>query len=90
MKTFDFEQYSDEWYKIRLGVPTASGFDKVLTADAKPSKQAKKCLYQLAGEFVCGVAEASYQSQAMLRGKELEAEARQLYEIINERIVEIE
>lgn len=80
MKIHDFEQYSDEWYAIRLGKPTASAFDKIVTTKGEPSKSRQKYLYRLAGEFVAGKAEETYQNAAMARGLELEAEARKLYE----------
>lgn len=83
MKIFDFEQYSDEWWKIRLGVATASKFDKIVTTKGEPSKSKTKLVYQLAGEFVSGQAEETYQNAAMIRGLEMEAEAREFYELIN-------
>lgn len=82
MKIYDFEQRTPEWYAIRLGMPTASNFDKIVTIDGKPSKQRTKYLYQVAGEFLSGSSEESYQSYAMLRGCELEQEAINLYELI--------
>lgn len=84
MKIYDFEQYSEEWYQIRCGMPTSSGFDKIVTTKGEPSKSRQKYLQQLAGEFVCGKAEETYQSHAMLLGKEMESEARKLYEFEND------
>lgn len=88
MKIIDCEQGSEEWYKIRLGMPTASNFDKIITTKGEPSKQAKKYLYKVAGEFITGIPEETYQSAAMLRGKEVEAEARNFYEMVKD--VEVE
>jgi len=82
MKIYDFEQYSEAWYQIRIGKPTSSGFDNIITPTGKPSTQAKKYMYQLAGEAILGKCEETYQSEAMLRGKELEAEARKYYEFL--------
>ncbi|MEK6807568.1 MAG: lambda exonuclease family protein [Nanoarchaeota archaeon] len=82
MKIIDCQQGSPEWLKARCGIPTASNFDKILCADGKVSKQRTKYLYQLAGETITGIAEETYQNAAMLRGKEMEAEARQLYQLI--------
>lgn len=62
-------------------MPSASNFDKIITADGKPSKQRTKYLYRLAGETITGIAEESYQNNNMIRGQELEAEARQLYSL---------
>jgi len=84
MKTYDFAQYSPEWYAIRVGMPTSSKFDKLVTTKGEPSKQREKYLWQLAGEYVAGQAEETYQNAAMLRGLEMEDEARSLYEVIND------
>ena len=83
MKIVNCIQGSPEWFKARLGIPTSSNFDKLLQVSGKPSKQRTKYLYRLAGETITGIAEESYQSDAMLRGKEVEAEARELYQLIN-------
>lgn len=80
MKIIDCEQKSPEWHAARCGIPTASGFDKIVTSQGVPSKQRQKYMYQLAGERVCNVAEESYQNAAMLRGIEIEEEARKFYE----------
>lgn len=82
MKILEFEQRSPEWYKARAGVCTASEMDKIITTKGEPSKQAKKYLYRLAGEFVSGICEEAYQSAAMLKGIEMEAEAREMYSVI--------
>ncbi len=82
MKIYDFEQRSPEWFKARCGIPTASNFHKIITATGKPSSQAKKYLYKVAGEAVTGSPEDTYQSAAMLRGCEMESEAKSFYEVV--------
>jgi putative phage-type endonuclease len=82
------DQQSPEWFKARLGIPTASNFDKIITTKGEPSKQAQKYMYQLAAERISGVREETYQNQAMLRGIEMEAEARSLYELAKDCKVE--
>ncbi len=84
MKIYNFEQRSPEWYAIRCGMPTSSNFDKIITSQGKPSKQNIKYLYKVAGEYITGVGEDTYQSAVMLRGCEMEAEAKSLYEIIKD------
>ena len=74
--------------KARCGIPSASNFDKIITTKGEPSKQREKYMYQLAAEAVTGVKEESYQNAAMTRGIEMEAEARQFYELTNN--VEVE
>jgi putative phage-type endonuclease len=82
MKMISVAQRTPEWYAARAGKPTASGFDRIVTSDGKPSKQAQKYMYQLAGEKILGMPEETYQNAAMQRGVELEAEARQYYELV--------
>ena len=81
MKIIEGEQRTTRWYEARKARPTASAFDKIITTKGEPSKSAKKYMYQLAGEFVSGVTLESFQSEAMTRGIELEAEAREFYEL---------
>jgi putative phage-type endonuclease len=82
MKIIDCVQGTPEWFSARCGIPSASNFDKIITMDGKPSKQRTKYLYQLAGERLAGKPEETYTNGAMQRGKELEAEARKLYQIV--------
>lgn len=47
-------------------------------------------MYKLAGEIITGLSEETYQSAAMLRGCEVEEEARNFYEMIkDEELTEI-
>ena len=90
MKILDVVQNSPEWFSARCGIPTASNFDKIITAKGEPSKQRTKYLYQLAGERITGIAEETYQNATMLRGIEMEVEARQLYSLITgQDVVEV-
>lgn len=82
MKIIECEQNSAEWFAVKAGVPSASNFSKIVNMDGKPSKQRTKYLYRLAGERISGISGELYQSAAMKRGQEMEAEARSLYEII--------
>jgi len=81
MEIIDCIQGTPEWFEARRGVPTSSNFDKIVTTLGKPSKQQEKYMYKLAGEAVSGVMEETYQNATMLRGIEMEEEARKLYQI---------
>jgi len=81
MITLDVQQGTAEWLAVRCGVPSASNFDKLVTTKGEPSKQAQKYLYALAAERVSGIKEESFQSQAMIKGIETEAEAVEFYEL---------
>jgi len=84
MIILDCIQLSNEWFQSRCGIPTASHFDKIVTSKGEPSKQAEKYLYQLAGERITGVKEETYQNATMLRGTEMEEEARNLFQMIHD------
>jgi len=81
-------QGSPEWAKARLGIPTASSADKIVTMAGVASKQRQKYLYQLAAERITGIKEETYQNGAMQRGIEMEAEARSMYELMTGSTVE--
>lgn len=86
MKIFKVQQHTPEWLALRLGKPTSSNFDKILTADGKPSKQATKYMYKLAGERLAGQQEEEYTNAHIRRGIALESEARALYGFIKEAV----
>lgn len=52
MKIHTDPQRSDAWFKRRLGLPTASKFDMIITPQGKRSGQAKRLMYQLAYETI--------------------------------------
>jgi len=82
------DQGSEAWMALRAGLPTASKFSEIVTGKGEPSKSRQKYMYQLAGERVAGEKESSFQSSAMQTGIAREAEARQLFEMINDVSVE--
>lgn len=82
MVVIDCEQGSEQWFKVRTGIPSASNFDKIITTEGKPSKQKEKYLYTVAGEKVSGIKEDTYQSFAMQQGVIKEEEARNYYKML--------
>ena len=88
MKIFDFPQYSPEWWAIRRGIPTASGFGKLLTPGGKPSAQSKQYAYELVAECVAKEEEESFEPSVwMQRGTLLEPEARDWFAMNHRREV---
>lgn len=79
----NIEQGSPEWHAIRAGIPTASNFGKIVKANGSKSDQAKTYIHQLAGERLLGRTEEGFRSEWMDRGREIENEARLLYEFKN-------
>lgn len=68
------------WLRARLGIPTASKFDKILTPQTcKPSTQAEGYLRTLLAEWVTGESSDAGASQFMDRGTQMEPEARSWY-----------
>lgn len=80
----DVGQGTIEWFKMRLGVATASCFDKIITPKTgEPSKQCDDYANQLIGEMITGeTAEKFPQTYWMERGSQLEGEAALSYEAI--------
>lgn len=68
-------QGTTEWYQDRLGLWTASFFDKAITSTGKRSTQSEEVINRLVAERIIGRPDDTFQSEAMLRGKELESEA---------------
>lgn len=82
------EQRTDEWYEARLGIPTASSFNKLISSTGKPSTQAQGYINQLIAEAVTGKRPESFTSEAIERGIELESQALAWYEFAQDVTVE--
>ncbi len=82
---YDVEQCSPDWFRLRLGLPTASEFATVMAKgrDGGASVSRKKYLNTLAAEIITGEPGESYTNPFMERGKAMEAEARDWYEVKN-------
>ncbi len=83
LELIDVQQGSDEWFEARLGLVTASNFAIVMASgrDGGDSMTRTQYLHRLAGERITGrLAEETFKSRAMERGKEMEPEAIADYE----------
>ncbi len=78
----DVEQGSPDWFKARLGLPTASHFAAIMAQGQDgPALTRTDYLRRLAGEIITErPAEETFRSRAMERGKEMEPEAIADYE----------
>lgn len=45
-------QRSTEWHRARIGIPTASNFDKIITPAGAPSKSAQSYMFRLVAERI--------------------------------------
>mgnify|MGYP003630390325 FL=1 len=87
MITLDHEQGSDKWFASRLGRPSASMFNKLITSTGKPSTSASKYIDELVDERLNGVRAPVYVNEHMERGTRLEPEAREYYEFLTDQQV---
>lgn len=81
-EVFECDQGTEEWFRCRMGIPTASEFATVLAQGRKkgePSVTRKRYMRRLASEIVLGQPHETYSNHHFERGKELEPEARGLY-----------
>ena len=80
MRTHTFEQGSTDWAFTRLGMPTASQFDRILTPKTlKPSAGQAKYRAELLAEWLMGQPLDWGTTAYMERGTEMEDEARDWY-----------
>lgn len=80
MIVHDVIQGSAEWARLRMGIPTASNFEKIITPGGKPSKQAEAYRRHLLAEMLIGLPIDAPKTSWMDRGVEMEDEAVCYYE----------
>jgi YqaJ-like viral recombinase domain len=76
----DVAQYSEAYDRLKLGIPTSSNFHKIITPQAKPSKQWREYACVLIAERLLQRKAEFYNSPAMERGLIVEGEAVDWYE----------
>lgn len=76
----DLDQGSPEWFAVRLGIPTASCFDKLITPTGKESTQREAYENQLVAEILTGKPVNDFEGNEWTqRGNELESDAAAFY-----------
>lgn len=75
-------QGSEDWYKLKLGVPSASNASLIITNEGKPSKSRTSYLHSLAAQVITGKYEEVYKNPAMEQGNEREQESRNYLEVV--------
>ncbi len=80
------EQGTPEWHQARVGIPTASEFQTILMKGKKGGESLTRKTYmrKLAGEIITGEPMWSFNNEHMERGKQWEAEARDLYAFLHD------
>lgn len=86
LEIIDCIQGSDEWWKARLAVVTASEFHCVLATgrSSGESKTRRKYMLRLVAEAITGEPQEAYSNAAMERGRAMEAEARDYYALLTD------
>ncbi len=85
LQIINCEQNTPEWDNARKGIPTGSCFQTVQAegrTKGSPSVTRRKYMLQLIGERNQTRDPERFESEAMKRGHELEAEAVQMYELL--------
>jgi hypothetical protein len=81
----DCVQGTTAWAQARLGIPTASQFDKIITEKKMEfSKSSAKYMYQLLAEQALGEPLDNATSGLMIRGSVMEHKAVSRYELLRE------
>jgi hypothetical protein len=73
IEIFDVPQRSEEWYRVRMGIPTASMFGAIMVQNEKRAGRASY-MRKLAGEILTDIPMESYTNDDMDRGREQEPE----------------
>lgn len=86
MKEYSVTQGSGDWFTLRLGIPTASCFDQIITPKiGKLSASARKYAYRLLSEKLLNAPGQTLDGlQYIERGNELEPQAVAQYEFAQE------
>lgn len=81
MKIHDVAQGSGDWLKLRLGIPTASQFHRIVTPTGQFSKQSRAYAHYLLAEQLLNYSLESLQNlEWIARGKDIEPQAVRMYE----------
>lgn len=86
MIAYQCDQCGPEWWELRKGVPTASGFDRIATSKGLPSKGRTKYIAELIADLAClcppyFTGQNRPVTRAMTNGTDTEPEARRYYEM---------
>lgn len=80
MQVFDFDQGEEEWFRARMGIPTASKFATVMAKGE--GKTRSEYMRKLAGEILTGEPQEAFSNSHTERGNAMEDEARQHYAFV--------
>lgn len=76
------DQGSDEWFQARLGKITGSIVEKVVTKTGKRSASLDEVVNRAVAELIIGEPDETFQSDAMIRGSNMEERALAFYNYV--------
>ena len=79
MKIHNVEQGTQEWFRLRLGKPSASRFKDCVTGTGKPSASVEKYMHELLAERLSMKRFEGFDTYHMKRGRELEPQAADVF-----------
>jgi hypothetical protein len=77
----DIEQGTQEWFDLKLGIPSASCFGYIVTSKGEKSKSWDKYMDKLVNEKITRRRSKQWELSAFNRGKEMEPESRDTWEL---------
>lgn len=85
MIVHDLEQGTGEWLRARLGIPTTSDFDKIISPDGKLMGETRRTFAKRnLTELMLGRPVETPNTEWMIRGSDLEREAVETYEFMTD------
>jgi predicted phage-related endonuclease len=81
-KIHEHEQGTLEWFQARLGKVTGSIAPKIITRTGKPSSSVDEIVNRAVAEIIMQQPDETFQSESMLRGKELEDQALEYFNFV--------
>jgi hypothetical protein len=81
-KIHDHEQGSALWFEARLGKITGSIASDIITSTGKKSSASEEVINRAVAELILQKPDESFQSDSMLRGKELEDQALKYFNLV--------
>lgn len=79
MKIHNVEQGTNEWFRLRLGKPSASRFKDCVTPTGKPSSSSEKYMHELLAERLAKKRFETFDTFHMKRGRDLEPLAAEVF-----------
>jgi hypothetical protein len=90
MEIYGCDQGTEEWFRLRAGIPTASEFAAIMATGrgGAESKTRRSYLLRLAGEILTGEPAETFRTPDTVRGRSLEREVRNLYSFVTDKKVQ--